>query len=147
MSEACRNKFQQHSSYMLSSWQIYLGLNFPLKSRLFRKQVFLCRNHSFCSFSTSFRQQQWKQEPHDQNMSHLKPVIRPTSKLHLAVLVVEGEPGDVDLAGGHEDAGRDVGAQPLVRHHHISRVGSVKGLTRTEIMESCLRRHTYFLGY
>ena len=102
MSEACRNKFQQHSSYMLSSWQIYLGLNFPLKSRLFRKQVFLCRNHSFCSFSTSFRQQQWKQEPHDQNMSHLKPVIRPTSKLHLAVLVVEGEPGDVNLAGGLE---------------------------------------------
>ena len=133
MSEACRNKFQQHSSYMLSSWQIYLGLNFPLKSRLFRKQVFLCRNHSFCSFSTSFRQQQWKQEPHDQNMSHLKPVIRPTSKLHLAVLVVEGEPGDVNLAGGHEDAGRDVGAQPLVRHHHISRVGPIKGLTRAGI--------------
>ena len=63
-------------------------------------------------------------------MSHLKPVIRPTSKLHLAVLVVEGEPGDVDLAGGHEDAGRDVCAQALVSYHNICRVGSVKGLTR-----------------
>ena len=132
MSEACRNKFQQHSSYMLSSWQIYLGLNFPLKSRLFRKQVFLCRNHSFCSFSTSFRQQQWKQEPHDQNISHLKPVIRPTSKLHLAVLVVEGEPGDVDLAGGHEDAGGDVGALALRGHHHICWVGPIKCFTGTE---------------
>ena len=80
-------------------------------------------------------------------MSHLKPVIRPTSKLHLAVLVVEGEPGDVDLAGGHEDAGRDVCAQALVSYHNICRVGSVKGLTRTEIMESRLRTHTYFLGY
>ena len=79
--------------------------------------------------------------------THIKPVISPTSKLHLAVLVVEGEPGDVNLAGGHEDAGGDVGAQPLVRHHHISRVGSVKGLTRTEIMESRLRTDTYFLGY
>ena len=45
-------------------------------------------------------------------------------------LVVEGEPGDVDLAGGHEDAGRDVGAQALVSHHHICWVCSVKGLTR-----------------
>ena len=59
-------------------------------------------------------------------MSHLKPVIRPTSKLHLAVLVVEGEPGDVDLAGGHEDAGRDVGAAAAVRHHHVGRVRPVK---------------------
>ena len=65
--------------------------------------------------------------------THIKPVIRPTSKLHLAVLVVEGEPGDVDLAGGHEDAGGDVGAQPLVRHHHISRVGPIKGFTRAGI--------------
>ena len=41
---------------------------------------------------------------------HLKSVIRPAAKLHVAVLVVEGEPSDVDLAGGLEDAGRDVGA-------------------------------------
>ena len=41
---------------------------------------------------------------------HLETVIRPAAKLHVAVLVVEGEPSDVDLAGGLEDAGRDVGA-------------------------------------
>ena len=40
----------------------------------------------------------------------LESVIRPAAKLHVAVLVVEGEPSDVDLAGGLEDAGRDVGA-------------------------------------
>ena len=69
----------------------------------------------------------------NRNVPHLKPVIRPASELHLAVLVVEGEPGDVDLAGGHEDAGRDVGAQPLVGNHHISRVGPIKGFTRAGI--------------
>ena len=63
-------------------------------------------------------------------ITHLEAVIRPTSELHLTVLVVEGEPGDVDLAGGHEDAGRDVRAQALVSHHHICWVRSVKGLTR-----------------
>ena len=63
-------------------------------------------------------------------ITHLEPVVRPASELHLTVLVVEGEPGDVDLAGGHEDAGRDVGAQALVSHHHICWVCSVKGLTR-----------------
>ena len=62
--------------------------------------------------------------------THIEPVVRPTPELHLTVLVVEGEPGDVDLAGGHEDAGRDVRAQALVSYHNICRVGSVKGLTR-----------------
>ena len=42
--------------------------------------------------------------------THLESVIRPAAKLHVAVLVVEGEPSDVDLAGGLEDAGRNVGA-------------------------------------
>ena len=66
--------------------------------------------------------------------THIEPVVRPAAELHLAVLVVEGEPGDVDLAGGHEDAGRDVRAQALVGHHHISRVGPIKGLTRAGII-------------
>ena len=64
---------------------------------------------------------------------HLESVIRPAAKLHVAVLVVEGEPGDVDLARGHEDAWRDVGAEALVGHHHICRVRPIKGLTRTGI--------------
>ena len=66
-------------------------------------------------------------------LTHIEPVIRPASKLHLAVLVVEGKPGDVDLASRHEDAGGDVRAQALVCHHHICRVGSIKGLTRAGI--------------
>ena len=109
-----------------------IGAHIPALARQLKVELNWRNEKSFIIFETA---------------THIKPVIRPTSKLHLAVLVVEGEPGDVNLAGGHEDAGRDVGAQPLVRHHHICRVGSVKGLTRTEIMESRLRTHTYFLGY
>ena len=58
----------------------------------------------------------------------LEPVISPASELHLTVLVVEGEPGDVDGAGGEEDAGGDVGAEAVGGYHHIRWVGSVKSL-------------------
>ncbi len=33
------------------------------------------------------------------DLSHLPAVVGPAAELHLAVLVVEGKPGDVDLAG------------------------------------------------
>ena len=62
----------------------------------------------------------------------LEPVIRPASELHLTVLVVEGEPGDVDGAGGEEDAGGDVRAEPVRGDHHICWVGSVKSLAGAE---------------
>ena len=65
------------------------------------------------------------------NIAHLKPVICPASELHLAVLVVEGEPGDVDLAGGHEDAGGDVGAEAVAGHHHVGWVGSIEQFAGT----------------
>ena len=61
--------------------------------------------------------------------NYLESVIGPTSKLHLTILIIEGEPGDVDLAGGHEDPRRDVGALSLVGDHHVGWVGSVKGFT------------------
>lgn len=58
--------------------------------------------------------------------THLEAVVRPTSELHVTVLVVEGKPGDVNLAGGLEDAGRDVGTLTLAGHHHIGGVRPVK---------------------
>ena len=66
--------------------------------------------------------------------NYLETIIRPTSKLHLTILIIEGEPGDVDLAGGHEDPGRDVGTETLVSDHHVCRIGPVKCFTRTEII-------------
>ena len=63
---------------------------------------------------------------------HLESVVRPAAELHLAVLVVEGEPGDVDGAGREEDAGGDVGAEPVGGDYHVGRVGAVKSLAGTE---------------
>ena len=63
---------------------------------------------------------------------HLEPVVGPAAELHLTVLVVEGEPGDVDGTGGLEYPGRDVGALPRARHHHVGLVGWVEALAGAE---------------
>ena len=49
----------------------------------------------------------------------LEPVVGPAPELHLAVLVVEGEPGDVDGTAGLEYPGRDVGALSLMGDHYV----------------------------
>ena len=43
-------------------------------------------------------------------------------------LVIEGEPRDVDPAGGLEDAGRDLLALARVPHHDVGREGRVEVL-------------------
>lgn len=68
--------------------------------------------------------------------NYLKTIIGPTPEFHLTILIIEGEPRDVDLAGGHEDARRDVSAESLVGHHHVGRVGPVKCFTCTEIQRN-----------
>ena len=74
----------------------------------------------------------WPSAVHkEERTGHLKPVVGPAAKLHLTVLVVEGEPGDVDLAGGHEDAGGDVGAEAVAGHHHVGWVGSIEQFAGT----------------
>ena len=86
--------------------------------------------------------------------THLESVIRPAAKLHVAVLVVKGEPSDVDLAGGLEDARGDVGAHTclsvcqgahgekplclctshtLARNDHVCVVRPVESLVSTEV--------------
>ncbi len=80
-------------------------------------------------------------------ISHLAAVVGPAAKFHLAVLVVEGEPGDVDLAGGLEDAGWDVGAAPLARQHHVRRVRAVEGLVRTDRERKKDEVKGIFFGY
>ena len=62
----------------------------------------------------------------DLNCSDLKAIICPATKLHLTVLIIKREPSDVNRAGGFEDARRNVGAQTIIGHHHVSGVGRVK---------------------
>lgn len=68
-------------------------------------------------------------------------VISPTAKLHLAALVVEGKPGDVDLAGAFEDTGWHIQAGAVVPHHHVGWVGAVEAFVRAEkctlIIKTC----------
>jgi hypothetical protein len=64
-------------------------------------------------------------------MIYLPPWIGPGSELQIAQLVVEREPGDVDLAGALEDPRRDVKALPVIRNDDICLKGTVKLLIRT----------------
>ena len=67
-----------------------------------------------------------------QDHTHIKPIVCPAAKLHLAVLVIKREPSDVNLTGGLEDAWWDVGALPITCDHHISLISSIKSFTGTE---------------
>lgn len=57
-------------------------------------------------------------------------IISPAAKLHLATLVVEGKPGNVDLAGTLEDARWHVQARAVVAHHHVRRICAVEAFVR-----------------
>lgn len=60
--------------------------------------------------------------------THLKAIVGPGAKLHLATLIVEGEPGDVDFARGLEDARWHVEAAAIVTHHHVGGIGAIEAL-------------------
>ena len=67
-------------------------------------------------------------------------------------LIVEGEPGDVDGAGGLEDAGGDVGAEARAAHHHVRLVRRVKRLAGRVVHQDVRRpdrrgRHSDVLKY
>lgn len=68
--------------------------------------------------------------PNFLKFTHLKAVVRPRAELHLAALVVEREPRDVDLAGGLEDAGRNVQTRAVVPDDHVGGVRPVEALVR-----------------
>ena len=57
----------------------------------------------------------------------------PGPELEVTGLVVEGEPGDVDLAGGLEDARRHVEHGPVRSGNNIRLERSVESLIRTDI--------------
>ncbi len=59
--------------------------------------------------------------------------VGPRAKLEVALLVVEGEPGDVNLARRLEDPRRNIQASALIVDHHIGLVRPVELLIRAEI--------------
>lgn len=65
------------------------------------------------------------------SISYLVAIISPAAKLHLAALVVEGKPRDVDLACALEDARRHVQARPVVPYHYVRWVRAVEAFVGT----------------
>ena len=61
----------------------------------------------------------------------LKSVISPASKFHSAVLVIEREPGNINLASTLEDARWDYMAGTIMSYHNVSLVGVVETLMGT----------------
>lgn len=60
--------------------------------------------------------------------TYLKSIISPASELHLASLVVEREPSDIDFARRLKDARWDVHAGAILPNHNVRRIGTVKSL-------------------
>ena len=57
---------------------------------------------------------------------YLESIICPASKLHITILVVEGEPSDINLTGGFEYSRRNISTPSLVGHHDVSWESSIK---------------------
>lgn len=65
-------------------------------------------------------------------LNYLESIVGPTSKLHLTVLIIKGEPSDVNFTSGHEDPWRNVGTTAATRYDNICRIGPVKCFAGTE---------------
>ena len=66
-------------------------------------------------------------------------VVRPRAELHLAQLVVEREPRDVDLARAEEQSRRHPEAVAVRRHHDVRRKRAVNVLVgATPVLHSCV---------
>ena len=57
---------------------------------------------------------------------YLPARVGPGTEFQVTPLIIEGEPGDVDLAGALEDPRGHEQTLALVRHNHIRLIGAVK---------------------
>ena len=65
-------------------------------------------------------------------IAHLGLVVSPRPELHVTELIVEGIPGDVNLAGGHEDSRWNVSAFAIAVNQHIGWICAQKQFIGTE---------------
>jgi hypothetical protein len=70
-----------------------------------------------------------RMDPH----SYLPPGVSPGSELQIAQLIVEGKPGDVDLAGALEDPRGDVQALPVIGNDDIRLKRSIELFVSTSL--------------
>lgn len=67
--------------------------------------------------------------------TYLEAVVSPAAKFELALLIVEREPGDVNLTGALEDSRGQVIAAAVTSHHHVRLVRAIEFLVRTSRRE------------
>ena len=64
---------------------------------------------------------------------YLKSIVGPASELHITILIIEGEPGNVNLTSGFEYSRRNISTPTLVGHHHVGWESSIKLLISAEM--------------
>ena len=65
------------------------------------------------------------------DIGYLKPCVSPGAKLEVTFLIIERKPCDVNLAGGLEDARRDVEHRTIVGNYNVGLERSIKPLIST----------------
>lgn len=70
------------------------------------------------------------------HFQYLVAVVSPATELHVAMLVIEGKPGDVYLACALENAGWYVQTTAVVSDHHVRLVRPIKTLVSTIRMKN-----------
>jgi uncharacterized protein YjeT (DUF2065 family) len=68
-------------------------------------------------------------------IQYLKSVVSPAAEFEFTLLIVEGEPRNVNLAGTFENSRRKITAATVVPNHHIRLIGAVEFLIGTAIMK------------
>lgn len=63
---------------------------------------------------------------------YLKSIVSPTAEFHVAFLIVERKPRDVDLARTFEYTRRYKNAATVTVHHNVGRVRAVETLVSAE---------------
>lgn len=83
-------------------------------------------------------------------MLYLISVICPATELHVTMLIIEGEPGNVYLARALEDARRHVQAATVMMDHNVcmvrpveTLVGTIKGIISIIITPSSMSRNAW----
>lgn len=62
---------------------------------------------------------------------YLESVVGPTSKLHLAFLLVKGKPGNINLTSTLKNAWWDIRAAPVIFHYNVCSIRSIKPFVGT----------------
>lgn len=60
--------------------------------------------------------------------THLEAIVSPTAELHLATLIVEGEPRDIDFARRLEDPRWHIQTRAVISHYYVRWICAIEAL-------------------